>query len=88
VIDRSMRSRCIKRERERERTSPEEEKGERRGNQSVFFFPTIGECEKRELRTKWKKNNNKKKKKERDGSFDASVAERLAAMQSSPRWQP
>jgi hypothetical protein len=56
----------------------------------VFFFPTIGECEKRELRTKWKKNNNnnKKKKKERDGSFDAPVAERLAAMQSSPRWQP
>ena len=57
-----------------------------------FFSPTIGECEKRELRTKWKKNNKKKKKKkkkkERDGSFDASVAERLAAMQSSPRWQP
>ena len=76
------------RERERERL-PKKKRGSDEEIKVFFFFSTIGECEKRELRTKWKKNNNKKKKKkERDGSFDASVAERLAAMQSSPRWQP
>ena len=76
------------RERERENVSRRRKGGATRKSK-CFFFSTIGECEKRELRTKWKKNNNKKKKKkERDGSFDASVAERLAAMQSSPRWQP